>query len=171
MIEEPEDKALRYLLAFAYNATGQFESAVWVLSSTGLPDSVINGARLGDDLEGYMTLVNAAYGAGESQVADELALFWLSSRHLYSKLSDWWQNTYSACALAVLGRDAEALQRLQRGMQSSRLSSVPILKDSTCFRKFKDESTHQAVVQHFDEQRTGLRKRLPSTLEDFGVTL
>jgi hypothetical protein len=56
-------------------------------------------------------------------------------------------------------------------MQSSRLASVPILKDSTCFQKFEDESTHQAVLQHFDEQRTGLRKRLPATLADFGVTL
>ena len=170
MIEEPEDKLIRYLLAFAYNATGQFESAIWVLSSTGLPDSVINGARLGDDLEGYMTLVNAVYGAGESQVADELAGFWMS-KHYYRKLSDWWANTYTACALAVLGRDAEALQSLQRGMQSSRLASVPILKDSICFQKFKDESTHHAVLQHFDEQRTGLRKRLPATLADFGVTL
>jgi TolB-like protein len=171
MIEEPDDKLLRYLLAFAYNATGKFESAVWILSSTGLPDSVINGARLGDDLEGYMTLVNAVYGAGESQAADELADFWLSHRSFHRNNPDWWRITYSTCALAVLGRDAEALQLLQRGMQSSRLASVPILKDSTCFQRFKDESAYQAVLQHFDQQRTGLRKRLPATLADFGVTL
>ncbi len=169
MIEEPEDKMLRYLLAFAYNATGQFESAVWVLGSTGLPDSVINGARLGDDLEGYMTLVNAVYGAGESQVADELAEFWISKQ--YAASMDWWQNTYWACTLAVLGRDAEALRRLQRSMRSSRLAWESILRDSTCFQRYTDEPIYQAVLQHFDEQRTGLRKRLPATLADFGVTL
>ncbi len=169
MIEEPEDKVLRYLLAFAYNATGQFESAVWVLGSTGLPDSVINGARLGDDLEGYMTLVNAVYGAGESQVADELAEFWISKQ--YAASMDWWQNTYWACTLAVLGRDAEALRRLQRSMRSSRLAWESILRDSTCFQRYTDEPIYQAVLQHFDEQRTGLRKRLPATLADFGVTL
>jgi TolB-like protein/tetratricopeptide (TPR) repeat protein len=171
MIEEPEDKLIRYLLAFAYNATGQFESAVWVLSSTGLPDSVIDGARLGDDLEGYMTLVNAVSGAGESQVADGLAAHWMSKGTRKLELSDWWANSYTACALAVLGRDADALQRLQRGMQSTRLASVPILMDSYCFQKYKGESAYQEVLQHFDERRTGLRKRLPATLADFGVTL
>jgi tetratricopeptide (TPR) repeat protein len=170
MIEEPEDKLVRYLLAFAYNARGQFESAVWVLSSTGLPDSVLNGARLGDDLEGFVTLLNAVYGTGESQVADELAGFWIFHDG-WDNSTDWWQHTYAACALAVLGRDAEALQRLQSSMQSSRLASVPVLRDSTCFQKFKDETIYQAVLQHFDEQRTGLRKRLPATLANFGVTL
>jgi hypothetical protein len=161
---------MRYLLAFAYNATGQFESAVWVLSSTGLPDSVLNGARLGDDLEGFVALLNAVYGTGESQVADELAGFWIFHDG-WDNSTDWWQHTYAACALAVLGRDAEALQRLQSSMQSSRLASVPVLRDSTCFQKFKDETIYQAVLQHFDEQRTGLRKRLPATLANFGVTL
>ncbi len=169
MIEEPEDKVLRYLLAFAYNATGQFESAVWVLGSTGLPDSVINGARLGDDMEGYMTLVNSVYGAGELQVADELAEFWVSGKR--PPESDWWGHTYTACALAVLGRDSEALQRLQSSMQSSRLARDPILRDSTCFQRYSDEPIYQAVLQHFDEQRSKLRARLPLTLAEFGVTL
>jgi len=170
MIEEPEDMVLRYLLAFAYNATEQFESAVWVLKSTGLPDSVINGARLGDDLEGYMILVNAVYGAGESAVADELAGWWMVYER-YSVNLDWWANTYSACALAVLGRDDEALQNLQHSMQSSRPAREPILKDSTCFQRYTDEPIYQEVLQHFDEQRSELRVRLPLTLANFGVTL
>ncbi|MFB3079540.1 MAG: tetratricopeptide repeat protein, partial [Lysobacterales bacterium] len=76
MIEEPEDLVLRYLLAFAYNATEQFESAIWVLGSTGLPDSYINGVRLGNEMEGYMTFVNAVLGVGDVLLADELAEFW-----------------------------------------------------------------------------------------------
>lgn len=169
MIEEPEDKMLRYLLGFAYNATGQFESAVWVLGSTGLPDSFINGARLGDDLEGYMTLLNSVYGAGELQVADEMANFWISRGA--PKVPDWWANTYVACALAILGRDTEALHSLQRSMQSARLISVPILEDSICFRRYADEPVYRAVQQRFDERRVELRERLPFTLAEYGVTL
>ncbi len=162
--------ALRYLLAFAYNATGQFESAIWVLGSTGLPDSVINGgAQLGNEWEGYMVLVNAVFGAGELQIADELAEFWFS--HPFSHNRDWFQFTYTACALAVLGRDDEALQDLQSSMISSRLARDSILRDSTCFQGYADEHIYQAVLQHFDEQRSKIRARLPQTLAEFGVTL
>ena len=169
MIEEPEDLVLRYLLAFAYNATGQFESAVWVLGSTGLPDSYINGVRLGNEMEGYMTFVNAVLGVGELQIADELAEFWINTGYYDNR--DWWQFTYYACARAVLGRDAEALQDLQNSLRSSRLARDPILRDSTCFQRYSDEPIYQAVLQHFDEQRSRLRARLPLTLAEFGVTL
>ncbi len=169
MIEEPEDLVLRYLLAFAYNATGQFESAIWVLGSTGLPDSYINGVWLGNEMEGYMTFVNAVLGVGELQIADELAEFWNNTGYYDNR--DWWQFTYYACATAVLGRDAEALQYLQESIGSSRLAREPILRDSTCFQRYSDEPIYQEVLQHFDEQRSKLRARLPLTLAEFGVTL
>lgn len=169
MIEEPEDLALRYLLAFAYNATGQFESAVWVLSSSGLPDSVINGARQGIDLEGYITLVNSLYGAGDTSTAHELARFWVSTDDTVNY--DWWTDIYTACALAILGRDTEALQKLQHSMQSPRPAWQSILKDEICFQRYSDEPIYKMTVHHFDEQRANLRKHLPATLAKFGVKL
>ncbi|MFB3078831.1 MAG: hypothetical protein ACE1Y4_12590, partial [Lysobacterales bacterium] len=171
MIMEPEDVMLRYLLAFAYNATGQFDSAIWVLRSTGLPDSVINRRPLATDLEGYMTLVNAVYGAGESEVADELVGWWVAYGIDKPPNLDWWSNTYMACALAVLGRDAEALQYLQNSVRSSRPAWDPLLRDSTCFQRYSDEPIYQAVIKHFDDQRSKLRARLPLTLAESSVTL
>jgi tetratricopeptide (TPR) repeat protein len=65
MIDEPEDIELRYLLAFAYNAIGRFESAVWVLRNTGQPDILMEMQRTGADYEGLFALVNAVHGAGD----------------------------------------------------------------------------------------------------------
>ncbi len=173
MIMEPEDVMLRYLLAFAYNATGQFDSAIWVLRSTGLPYSVMNRRPLATDLEGHMTLVNANYGAGKSKAVDELIEWWVTNSYSIDKPAnlDWWSNTFMACALAVLGRDAEALQYMQNSLRSSRPAWEPILRDSTCFQRYSDEPIYQAVLQQFDEQRSKLRARVPLTLAVFGVTL
>jgi tetratricopeptide (TPR) repeat protein len=170
VIEEPDDMMLRYLLAFAYTATGQFESAIWVLSSTGLPESVMGNARMGSDWEGFFTLINASLGAGENEVALGLAQWWMDDdTHLVN--ADWWTATYTACALAVLGRDNEALQKLEQIRQSARLPWDPVLKDSACFQDYMDEPVYQETLQHFDERRAAIRKQLPATLAAFGVSL
>ncbi len=170
VIEEPEDMMLRYLLAFAYTTTARFESAIWVLSSTGLPESVMTNARSGADWEGFFTLINASLGAGEDEVAQGLAQWWMDDpTHLVN--TDWWPATYTACALAVLGRDHEALQKLEQARQSSRLPWDPVLKDSLCFQAYADEPRYQETVRHFDARRAALRERLPATLAEFGVTL
>ena len=41
MIEEPNDASIRYLLGFAYVAVGEYQLAIHVLGSTGLPDTVL----------------------------------------------------------------------------------------------------------------------------------
>lgn len=171
ILEEPEDLVLRYLLGFAHNATGQFESAIWILGSTGLPDSVINGARLGNELEGYMNLVNAAFGARDLQTAGALAEFYLIRGKNHKRNRDWWQPTYNACALSVQGHDDEALELLEKSIGSSRLARDPILRDSTCFQRYVNKPIYQKVLKHFDERRSELRARLPETLKEFGVTL
>jgi len=64
VIERPQDVDLRYLLAFAYNATGQFESAIHILSTTGQPDTMLEErVRSAADTEGFFARWNKAYGA------------------------------------------------------------------------------------------------------------
>ena len=169
MIEEPNDVMVRYLLAFAYTAMGKFAPAVRILSVTGLPSSVMEENKQGSDLEAFMTLVNAIDGAGETERARSLSE-WFDTRH-HSVGSDWWVHTYRACALAVLGRDAEALQRLERTRVSPRLPWNSVFGDLPCFQRYAEEPGYQALLSHIESRRAELRARLPATLAEHGVAL
>jgi len=172
MIEEPGDMDLRYLLAFAYNAIRQFESAIHILRSTGQPDIVLNEtARTVSDLEGFYTLINALAGAGQSEsieVANSLAL-WSHNGPWWGDVG--WIGVHRGCGLAVLGRHEEALQQLVLATESPRLLWDPVIRDSWCFQSFADEPVYQNVLRDQEERRAALRARLPATLVEFGVEL
>jgi len=170
MIEEPGDIEVRYLLAFAYNTAGQYESAVRVLSSTGLPETTMTLPRSSSEWEGYFTLVNAIFGLGDLEAAEGLAR-WYVDDPTHHDNTDWWIETYTACCLAVIGRDAEAIDKLEQTLRSHRLAPEFVLKDSPCFEAYADDPRYQAVVEHFEQRRAAIRKRLPATLARFGVTL
>jgi len=172
MIDVPEDINVRYLLAFAYNATGQFESAMHVLSSTGLPESVVgSGARSVADIEALYTLMNALDGVGTDEtvgLAKSLAQF--------SEDGPWWGDIgwlalYRGCGLAILDRDDEALQLLVRVKESRRLLWNPVIRDSHCFQGFVDDPAYQDILRDQEQRRARLRERLPVTLAEFGVKL
>jgi len=170
MIEEPEDINVRYLLAFAYTATGQFESAIHVLGSTGLP---LRGrmARSVSEIEANYTLINALAGAGQTETV-ELA----QSLAIWSEDAPWWGDIgwiglYRGCGLAILGRNEEALQLLARVKESPRLRWDPVIRDSWCLQQFRDEPAYKDILFDQDQRRAGLRKRLPATLAEFGVRL
>jgi hypothetical protein len=76
---------------------------------------------------------------------------------------------YEACARSVLGEDELALEILERVVESPGLLWYPVLVDSPCFRKFKDEPRYQAVVQSVELRQKILRDRLPDTLQRFRV--
>ena len=172
MIEYPEDIEIRYLLAFAYQATGQFESAIHILGSTGQPDIVINDhARSVPDIEAMFTLINALAGVGESQTVE-----------LAKSLAQWnvdgpwhgdiyWQALFKGCVLAILDRDEEALQLLARMKETSRIPWDPTLRDQFCLLRYADEPVYKDILDHFVQRRSALRDRLPATLLEFGVTL
>jgi TolB-like protein/Tfp pilus assembly protein PilF len=172
MIEEPGDLALRFLLAFSYNATGQFEAAIHILSTTGLPDSVLNNvARSVSEIEGFTTLVNALAGTGNDETV-ELA----RSLALWEEDGPWWGDigwvsTYRGCGLAILERHEEALQYLGHVNDSPRLPRVPVLQDSVCFQAYADEPVYQEVLRQIEARQAELRERLPATLAEFGVKL
>jgi TolB-like protein/tetratricopeptide (TPR) repeat protein len=170
MLDEPGDVIVRYLLGFAYQATGNYESAIWVLSSTGLPDTVMTNPRSGWDWEGFLTLVNASFGMGEAEISQGLASWFLKKRDHHEN-TDWFVEALESCSLAVLGRYDEALGVLEETRRSPRLMPAYFLEDFLCFRKLADESRYTAVVEHFEQRRAALRARLPRTLAQYGVSL
>jgi TolB-like protein/Tfp pilus assembly protein PilF len=170
MIDQPHDLLLRSLLAMAYNATGQYESAIHVLSTTGLPDSVFKGFRSATEMHGYGALMNALYAIGQTEMARELARFRVYE--VESPDGNNWALTISmACDRAILGEDDEARKSMEMALQARNLAWDPVLKDAPCFERFADDPVYQVVVRHFDEHREVLRERLPATLAEFGVEL
>jgi len=170
MIDEPNDVEVRYLLAFAYNATGRHESAIWVLSSTGQPGIVMEMPRMGADWEGFFTLINAVNGAGDTDLAASLAGWWLDEPRHHENV-DWFVEVQRACVLGLLGRDVEAMQKLAESRRSPRLPVQPVLMDSPCFQRFQEAPEYRATVEFFDSRRAALREQLPQTLAEFGVSL
>jgi hypothetical protein len=156
-------------LAIAHNALGQYESAIHVLSTIGLPELVYEGFRTGAEWDGFIALMNAHYGSGNIQMAREMAQFSLD----YGDVTDldWWWNLNVVCEQAILGQDDQARDRLKMLQNGTHLPWDPILKDSPCFDRFQGDPTYQATVRHYDERRAILRERLPDTLAEFGVKL
>jgi TolB-like protein/thioredoxin-like negative regulator of GroEL len=170
VIEQPQDTETRYLLAFAYNVTGQFESAVHILSTTGQPDTFLEQrVRSAADIEGYFALVNALAGAGQSGLAKELASHFKVD--LWETIPDWWNKAYGACGLAVLEQDDKALETLQRVKDSPRLPWLPVILDSFCFQRYAEKPGYKALVHHVEERQAAKRRQLPSTLAEFDVAL
>jgi TolB-like protein/tetratricopeptide (TPR) repeat protein len=170
VIEQPQDVELRYLLAFAYNATGQFESAIHILSTTGQPDTFLEQrVRSAADIEGYFALVNALAGAGQAVLARELAGHFDAG--LWESIPDWWNKAYGACGLAVMGQDQKALELLQRVNDSPRLPWRPVILDSFCFQRYAENPDYQALIRRMEERQGAKREQLPSTLAEFGVAL
>lgn len=170
MIDEPDDVLVRYLLAFAYTAAGDYESAVWILSSTGLPETVMTNPRSGWDWEGFLTLVNATHGLGETDTAQGLASWFLDKPDHHENV-DWLVEAFMSCTLVVLGRETEAIDKLDLIKRSPRLMPAYLLEDSLCFRELADDKRYQEIVDHFEARRTALRTRLPATLQRLGVSL
>lgn len=170
MIDQPQDLQLRAILAVAYNATGQYDSAIYVLSTTGLPDSVLNGWRSRAEMTGYGALKNALYAIGDVEAARKLARFAVEELR-YTDGNEWWQTITKACELAVLGDDEGTRNSLKRAQKGLHLVWDPVLKDAPCFDRFADDPVYQAVIRHYDERRAMLRERLPATLAEFGVEL
>ena len=172
MIEEPGDMEVRYLLAFAYNATGRFESAIHILSATGLPETILNNtARSVADIEGFFTLTNSLAGMGEPETI-ELAL----SMAEFNDNGPWWGDIgwlamNRSCNRAILGRRDDALEILVRVKESSRLLWDPHIRDSYCFKQFVDEPVYQDVLMDQERRRATIRENLPATLAAFGVEL
>ena len=170
MIEIPEDVEIRYLLAFAYNATGRFESALHILYSTGVAEGILErNVRTAGQLQAFHALLDALSGSGNEELARELAEF--SFNGPWTRTIDWMALSFGAGELAVMGRDEEALRWFSRIKDSPRLPWDAVLRDAPVFRRYADEPVYKVTLQKIEERRAALRERLPATLAGFGVSL
>ncbi len=171
MIEDPTNMDIRFMLAFAYTATDRFESALRILRSTGLPDTVLEDrVRSYQELWGYITLMNTLAAIGTDEALE-------LSRELAEAFDrTWWGDISSiivgkTCTYSLLGRHEEALDLFPQLKESRRLNWYGTLRDSWCFRRYAEEPEYLEAVHHFEERRKQLREQLPSTLAEFGVSL
>ena len=112
-------------------------------------------------------LMDAAYGAGISDVASELANYWVN-RDVALNM-DWWRDALQACGYSVLGNPAEVLVRLVRIRQSPRLPIDSVLKDSVCFAAYAENPEYMETLRLLDARKKELRDRLPTTLAEFAA--
>ncbi|WP_405226711.1 tetratricopeptide repeat protein [Lentisalinibacter sediminis] len=169
MIDEPDDVYLRYLLAFAYTATGRATDALRIFDSLGLESPISRPPRQFIDIEAWVTLAQALYETGRVNRAREIANWWLGEAHLDSDI--WWGHLYQACMLTILDREAEALERLERVAGSTNLPWLYLLRDSPCFRRYRDEPRYQAVLGEVDARLAAARRRVNHALDELGVEL
>ena len=170
MIDQPRNIEIRYALAFAYVATGKFEQAIYVLQSTGLPDTVIsNQARTVKDIEAMTTLTNALIGSGFPEAVDIGRS--LADRDHESWGDIGWATLFDSCNLALAGRREEALALLPRIKESAMLRRPAIIQDMYCFKQLQDEPVYRDVIEDQEARRAALRARLPGTLAEVGVSL
>lgn len=174
MIDEPGNAEVRYLLSFSYVATGAYESAIRILGSTGLPDSVINDqARSVAEIEAFMTLANALVASGHPEAIEAgVALTeWNVDDEAYWWGDIGWGSLFKGCSYAILGRHEDAFQTLPLIKESPRLRRDPWLRDSWCFQQYLQEPVFLDVLKDQEARRAALRKRLPATLAEIGVIL
>ena len=171
MIDQPGNIELRYALAFAYMATGAFEQTIYVLQSTGLPDTVISGqARSVKDIEALHTLTNALIGSGIPEAVAAGQSLAAGSNNIQSWGDVGWAAMFDSCSLALAGRHEEALALMPRIKESSMLRRPAVIRDLYCFQQYQDEPVYRDVLEDQEARRAALRARLPKTLADVGVS-
>lgn len=170
MLDHPEDIRLRVVLAVSYNAVGEHESALHVLRSMGLPDSVFRGWRSLADIDALQTLQNTFYGMGEIETAVALTQ-WSVDNIGYTNSHSWWVSVSEACDRSVLGQDELARAALRRARLGRMLPWEPQLRDLPCLQRFKDDPEFVQTLEYFDRLRAAVRQRLPATLQEYGVSL
>jgi TolB-like protein len=173
VIEQPDNLQAEYLLAFAYNATEDFATAKYLLERMGMPQLMDWDPGGGYVPQAFASYVDAHQALGgndavvaqlaQSRAAHMVKLFQEGMAH------SWWVNTLFACGEVQLGKPDDALDSLDRAVNSHGLVWSPLLQDSPCFKRLADEPRYKAAVDHLEDRKKQLRERLPATLKEYGV--
>ena len=81
----------------------------------------------------------------------------------------WWVNWMQACYQSQLGRNADALDALDRVRDAQGLAWSPFVLDSPCLKRLNQEPRYKALIEHLETRQRQLRERLPATLREQGV--
>ena len=176
IIDYPEDFEAKYDLAFAYNATGDFTSAKYLLEKMGMPppdDFLEEGVFDSVPQQTLASYVDALQSLGGSdslatRIAKIRAPFYGAGReHGIGK--SWWVNAMLACHQSQLGQSADALDALDRVREAQGLAWSPFVLDSPCLKRLNQEPRYKALIEHLETRQRQLRERLPATLRERGV--
>jgi tetratricopeptide (TPR) repeat protein len=177
IIEHPDDANTQYYLAFAYNATGDFASAKYLLERTGMPppddllDEGVFDAVYQQTLWSYLDALQSLGGSASpvTRIARNRVDFYITaSEHGAGK--SWWVGSLLACGQSQLGRYPDALDALDRVRDAQGLAWSPLLLDSPCFKPLAQEPRYKALIDHLEDRKKQLRERLPRTLKEYGVS-
>jgi serine/threonine protein kinase/tetratricopeptide (TPR) repeat protein len=172
IIEHPDDFDAKYYLAFAYNATGDFATAEYLLERLGMPPPL---DPLGTPIEPKMvtSYVDARQSLrGSDPLATEIVTYEVdhfSKDREHGLQKSWFVNTWLACSLAQVGRYTDALDALDIAVNAKGLVWSTVLKDSPCFKHLAEEPRYKAAIEHLEDRKKQLRERLPATLREQGV--
>ncbi len=168
-----QDPSVPQLLAFAYNATGRFGDTLRVLQGMGWPAVARPDIHTTQTLQALMPYIDALHATGGDSAEIARLAGWvieiMQNKIDTGMRTSWWANVYLACALADVGRDAEAIAALERIQLGVGLVWMPVLEDSHCFARFRGQPRYDAVTAHERQRLEQLRDRLPQTLRAHGV--
>jgi tetratricopeptide (TPR) repeat protein len=189
VIDRPDDTAAKYLLAFAYNAEGEYEAARSFLERLGLAD--LERSMLAPTAPQYaLTLADALQALGAYDEARPIAEHWVEVFRTANEITgtqlmakSWWSRTLLACGELQLARDAEARGDVatKQARQADALAALtvvrdarglvwtPLLEDSPCFEPVANEPVYLDLVARVAQRQQALRERLPATLLEYGV--
>ncbi|MDJ0906821.1 MAG: winged helix-turn-helix domain-containing protein [Woeseiaceae bacterium] len=171
LFEDPGDLALRYMLAFAYNATGEHRLAIWQLDRVGVRNFIEPEIRQSLDLAAIYTWIDAKFASGQGAEAQE-TVDYLKKRFPGSAPNlNWWRHFNVACMESALGSDEAALQELDLIAISPGLPPLYLVRDAHCLQKFSDNPRFIAVIENIEARQEAIRRQVPATLEAFGVDL
>ena len=170
LFDEPGDLVLRYLLAFAYNATGEHRLAIWQLDRARVIDHVLPEVRQIWDLEAALTWVDAMDADGQHAETIKIANY-MMFEFPHTSSSNWWHNFYDACLHSTQGMDEEALAELERVSESPRLPFLYLFRDARCLQKYRSEPRYIAMLDDIEARQREIRAQVPTTLERHGLNL
>lgn len=169
VIDDPADITLQYLLAFAYDANGDFEQAVRLLDRARVLDMMRPVTRNIWDFEALHTWIHANVQIGNDDITTGAVD--MLRNYQYTKSSNWWVSYYDACREASVGNDDIALDSLEKAYLSPRLPLLYLYRDAGCMHSLRTRPRYTAVLEQIRARQLALRERLPATLQEFGVSL
>lgn len=174
LFDQPGDPDIQLTLAFAYGALRQYEDAIRVFESAGLPKIALADSRRANDvhaLHGYVCDLMAVGREDDARRILSSAQGWVDPLNRSDGAQGWVPRLRQASNLIVLGESEQALEVLEALPALTTLARTQWLLDQPCFHQLHDEPRYRAVLKALEARMAEQRARLPETLRRHGVAL